>query len=169
MLTMFCRMVVEYGVDVELCYTLSDYYINEVEKLSTEKQLGGLFMDIVKHYVSLVKKQQVLAYSLPVVRSIRYIKMHLYEPLLVRDVANALSKHPNYLSSLFKKEVGVELSTYIRQQKLDEAKWLLLHSNHSISQVAEMLGYRSHAYFTADFRKLNGTSPTSYVRLNKLL
>jgi YesN/AraC family two-component response regulator len=164
MITIFCRAVVEYGVDVELCYSLSDYYINEAEKRNTEAQLRELLSDVVEHYVSLVKKRQVLAYSLPVVRSIRHIKMHLYEPMLVRDVANAIGKHPNYLSSLFKKEVGIELSSYIRRQKLDEAKWLLLHSNHTVSEVAEMLGYRSHAYFTADFRKRYGETPIGFVR-----
>jgi YesN/AraC family two-component response regulator len=168
MITVFCRMVVEYGVDVELCYSLSDYYINEIEKLHTEEQLGKLFLSIIGHYVSLAQKQQAPAYSLPVVQSIRYIKMHLYEAMSVQDVANALGKHPNYLSSLFKKEVGIGLSVYIRRQKLDEAKWLLLHSDHTVAEVAEMLGYRSHTYFTVDFRKRYGETPIGFVRSGKM-
>lgn len=167
MITIYCRMVVEYGVDVEHCYSLSDYYINETEKQTTEEQLTALMFDVIQHYITLVQKEQVRAYSLPVVRSIRFIKMHLYEPMMVKDVAAALGRHPNYLSALFKKEVGTELSSYIRQQKLNEACWLLLHSNHSIAEVAEMLGYRSHSYFTADFHKHYSVSPTQFVKSNR--
>ena len=161
-------MVVEYGVDVEESYSLSDYYINEMEKLSAEEQLISFYVDVLKHYVSLVQKERVQAYSLPVTRSIRYIKKHLYEPIQVKTIAAHLHLHPNYLSSLFKKETGTELSEYIHRQKAEEACWLLLQTDHSMLEISEMLGYRSQAHFSSSFKKRFHLSPTQYVRSNRV-
>lgn len=163
-ITLVCRAAVDYGVDAELSFSLSDYYINEVEKVTTLTQLGQLAKDLYLHYYALVQKEKELEHSLPVVRSIRYIKRNLHERLLVKDVAAALDLHPVYLSSLFKKDVGMDMARYIREEKLKEAKTLLLHTNHPISEISDMLGYSSPAYFATDFKKHYGCSPSRYCK-----
>jgi YesN/AraC family two-component response regulator len=165
--TVLCRAVIDTGVDAEKCYALSDYYISELEELHDETGVLEHVKTLARHYSRLINEEKLGTYSLPVVRTIRYVRSHIYESFRVKDIANELKLHPNYLSSLFCRETGTALLTYIKQFKLDEAIHLLINGNYSITEISEMLGYSSVAYFSNDFKKITGQSPKSYTRSNK--
>ncbi|MBD0378556.1 helix-turn-helix transcriptional regulator [Paenibacillus sp. WST5] len=63
---------------------------------------------------------------------------------------------------MFKKETGMSLSAYIVQQRMDEAKSLLLETEMKISQIAEVVGYMNLSHFISMFKKINGTTPQSF-------
>ena len=78
------------------------------------------------------------------------------------EIAGRLGYNPHYLSSKFKKEMGISFRNYIAQQKIEYAKTILPTSDISICDLAEMLGFSSESYFSRTFRKLTGTSPREY-------
>ncbi|GGA42604.1 helix-turn-helix transcriptional regulator [Paenibacillus physcomitrellae] len=161
--TVVCRAVADVGVEPEKCFALSDYYINKLEKQTTPLAVCRLTVDLIRHYSQLVKEERLKSYSLPIVRAIQYIHSHLFEPCRVKDIALALNLHPNYLSTLFKTEVGLPLTQYVKSIKLEEARKLLLNSEYSITEISEMLGYSSLSYFSKDFQKAYACSPRKYV------
>lgn len=161
--TVLCRAVIDVGVESEKCYALSDYYINALEEKKDAQEVCDMTMELARHYAALVQEERVRSFSLPVTRAIRYIHGHLFERCSVKTVASALKLHPNYISRLFKSEAGVSFTEYVKARKLDEAKNLLLNSEYSITEIAEMLGYGSLSYFSKDFRKNCGSSPRQFV------
>ena len=70
---------------------------------------------------------------------------------------------PQYISSLFKKEVGVSLSEYILKCKIDEAKYLLTHTNYSILEISTLLCFHDQSYFTKTFKRFTGITPKKYA------
>lgn len=70
-----------------------------------------------------------------------------------------------YLSTLFKREVGMTPSAYVNVLRVGKAKNLLHHSKVSIAALARSLGYRSANYFSRVFKDLMGMSPTEYRSL----
>ena len=66
------------------------------------------------------------------------------------------------LSANFKEQAGVNLSQFIQQQKLDEAKRLLRYTDKSAVAIAAFLGYGSSAHFTTVFKKVVGCTPAVY-------
>jgi YesN/AraC family two-component response regulator len=68
------------------------------------------------------------------------------------------------LSSIFKAEVGVTISGYIRNKKLDEAKYLLQLTSYSVTEIGEMLGFCDIAYFSNQFKSKFGKSPKKLLR-----
>lgn len=165
--TVLCRAVIDVGVEPEKCYALSDYYINALEEKKDEQAVRNLAIELSRHYAALVQEEDVRSFSLPVTRAIRYVHGHLFEPCSVKTIASALNLHPNYLSRIFKSEVGVSLTGYTKARKLDEAKNLLVNSDYSITEIAEMMGYGSLSYFSKDFRKIYGNSPTHFIAARK--
>jgi len=101
-------------------------------------------------------------------RIIRYIYENLYEPCRLETVAEAVKLHPTYLSYLFKSEVGVTLTSYVRSQKMEEAKKLLSNTDYSISQIAEMLGYSSLSYFSKVFTVYFNINPSKLTISNRI-
>lgn len=161
--TNLCRAVAGYGVDMEFSFSLSDYYFNIIETAPDESRLLCTVEEILLHYQELALREPIGSYSLPVIRSIRHIRQHLYDRCRPSDVAGALHLHPNYLSGLFHRETGLTISQYIKKEKLSEAKYLLLHDTYSILEISELLGYDSPSYFSSDFKKHYGLSPRQYA------
>lgn len=68
----------------------------------------------------------------------------------------------SYLSRLFKKEVGVSISTYIRDLKIESAKELLKYGEMSMIEIANHLSFSSQSHFIQQFRDATGVTPKKY-------
>ncbi|KRF06806.1 hypothetical protein ASG89_18310 [Paenibacillus sp. Soil766] len=84
------------------------------------------------------------------------------ENLTLEAIADLMNFNANYLSRVFKKEVGMSFSDYMANIKLEMAKQLLTESDMQVQQIAEILHYQSTAAFIRYFRKMEGMTPSSY-------
>jgi AraC family transcriptional activator of pobA len=75
------------------------------------------------------------------------------------DFAQSLAVHTNHLNRSIKEVTGKTTTQHISERILKEAYALLKHTNWSISQIANGLGFEEPAYFTNFFKKYTGTSP----------
>lgn len=103
--------------------------------------------------------------QLPVRMAKQYIQEHYREQLSLEDVGNAINLSPAYLSTIFKKELGINFTDYIIYCRMEEAKELLKNSEKSIAEVAEQVGYSDSRYFSKLFVKVIGLKPSVYRKL----
>ncbi|MBN2711921.1 MAG: helix-turn-helix transcriptional regulator, partial [Planctomycetes bacterium] len=82
--------------------------------------------------------------------------------LSVKQLAGWINCAPDYLSHLFSKETGLQLATYINQQRISFAKDLLGNPRLNITEVAWASGYADPGYFARIFKKLTGQTPMQY-------
>jgi AraC-like DNA-binding protein/ligand-binding sensor protein len=94
--------------------------------------------------------------------SLAYIHAHLGDPFNVKHLAAQLRCHPDFLSRKFKKCVGMDLSNYLRQARIDRAKILLENPKLSIDDVAERTGFSDRVIFSKVFHRLAGMPPGHY-------
>ena len=71
---------------------------------------------------------------------------------------------PQYISQLFKSEIGVNFLTYLTSLRMERAKKLLLSTALPMSEVAEQSGYGDYRVFTKAFKKAEGVTPSQYRR-----
>ena len=161
--TVVSREAIELGVDVEQSFSLSDYYMAIIEEQKTVPQAEILLREILENFSELVIAEQYRRFSLPVTRAIRYISDHLYEPILVKDVALHVHLNPQYFASLFRSEVGLTPFDYIRNKKMKEASTLLLQTGESISGIAEALGYCNSSHFIRAFKSIYNVTPKQFI------
>ena len=69
-----------------------------------------------------------------------------------------------YISQLFKNEIGVGFLAYLTNIRMEKAKKLLLSTDFSVSEIAEQVGYGDYRVFTKVFKKTEGITPTQYKR-----
>lgn len=69
---------------------------------------------------------------------------------------------PCYLSTLFKKEMGVSLVKYINEYRLQEAKRLLLTTNRRVSDISAEVGFDNLPYFCTVFKEKFGMTPAQF-------
>ena len=69
---------------------------------------------------------------------------------------------PPYLSNLFKEKMGVNVTAYIHEVRIEKSKKLLLDSTWSIQQIAEQVGYQNEKHFMQMFKKICGMTPSQF-------
>ncbi|MGM9650717.1 MAG: helix-turn-helix domain-containing protein [Faecousia sp.] len=94
----------------------------------------------------------------------RYLQEHLAEEISLSVLAEQFHLNPQYISQLFKSEIGVNFLAYLTNIRMEKAKKLLLSTSLSIAEVAEQSGYGDYRVFTKVFKKSEGITPSQYRR-----
>jgi len=81
------------------------------------------------------------------------------------DFASHLSVHINYLNRTVKEMTGKSTSVHIAERIIAEAKALLLHTDCTVAEIADVLGFEYPTYFNNYFKRLTGTTPTSFRKV----
>lgn len=91
-----------------------------------------------------------------------YLETYYHESIQLEDLASMTHLSRFYISHSFKKEIGMSPMEYLIAIRIKESKILLRTTNYSISQVADIVGFTTPTYFSKQFRKSTGISPTDY-------
>ncbi|WP_028390174.1 helix-turn-helix domain-containing protein [Bacillus cihuensis] len=161
-IALVCRAAIEGGLNEETAFTLSDFYIQQIEELGNLKAILRLTEDAISDYTHRVHQLNKEKYSSPITACIHYIYNHLYGDITLEQLAEVCRLSPNYLSSLFKKEVGIPVSEYIQRHRVDEAKKLLALSNYPISDISTWLNFNDQSYFIRIFKRYTGLTPKQF-------
>ena len=157
------RLCVEYGMEREKVYTLSDLYINTIDTCTTSKSIlsiqGDMLLDFATQMTELEKED---VYSIQISRAIDCIYRNLQKKITVNDIAEMLNINSSYLSSLFKEETGQCITQFIRQKKIYATSNMLKYSDYSYSEIAECYGFASQSDFIQCFKKETGYTPKEY-------
>ena len=94
----------------------------------------------------------------------RYLQEHLAEEVSLSVLAEEFHLSAQYISQLFKNEIGVGFLTYLTNIRMERAKQLLLSTSLSIAEVSEQSGYSDYRVFTKVFKKSEGITPSQYRR-----
>lgn len=91
-----------------------------------------------------------------------FIRDNLSLPLRLHDVASYLHVSVRHVSRLFATEPGQTFTSYIRQERIQQATTMLKTSHLSIKNIAQETGFDTVHYFTRVFTSEIGISPARY-------
>ena len=100
----------------------------------------------------------------PIQSITRYMQEHLAGEVSLSVLAEEFHLNPQYISQLFKSEIGVNFLAYLTNIRMEKAKSLLLTTPLSIAEVSEQSGYGDYRVFTKAFKKSGGVTPSLYRR-----
>ena len=91
------------------------------------------------------------------------VKRNLSSPDLNRNmIADEIHINMDYMSHQFHKKAGISLSNYIIEERMHEAKKLLVTTDYSLQQISDKTGFSNISYFHRQFKKLSGVTPQQY-------
>ncbi len=96
----------------------------------------------------------------------RFIQTHLTQDISIDDIAEAAGISRYHLSRLFRENTGRTIVEYLRDERIDAAKELLVLTDNSIAEIAQLLRFCDQSYFIAVFRKSTGMTPNTYRKAN---
>lgn len=94
--------------------------------------------------------------------ALRYIEKNYTKPLDMAVISNHVSMNYTLFSHLFKNQVGVNFSEYLRSIRIEAAKQLLQNTNKTIRDIAKDVGYTDDKRFSKVFKESIGITPNTY-------
>lgn len=85
-------------------------------------------------------------------------------PRSVGAIAAELGVHPVHLARRFRNHYGQTPGEYLRQCRLERARWLLRRSSVGLAEIAMVAGFSDQSHFTHAFRRRFGASPGAFRR-----
>lgn len=115
-------------------------------------------------YNNEVKEKPVVKKERVITGITKYMQEHLSEDVSLHILSEEFHLNSQYISQLFKNEIGVNFLPYLTNIRMEHAKKLLLSSSLSIAEVSEQSGYGDYRVFTKVFKKSEGITPSQYRR-----
>jgi len=166
-ITLATRYAIQGGLDEKTAYSFSDEAIMKIDGL-TDKDgifacLGERMLTLTKMVGDSRKKPKRSPY---IKKCVFYINENICKKITVGEIAEFCGISADYLSQLFKEEIGENLSSYILRRKTEKAKEYLI-SGMTMKEISTLLGFSSQAHFSASFKKYSGLTPKEFCNISK--
>ncbi len=156
------RIAEDEGAPGTLMENLKKDAFTDIAKASSIEELSEISFSLVRNIMWSYRKYSIHDYSYNIKRAVDHIHACVFKPLHAADVAEALSLERTALSKTFHKEVGMTMTDYINTLKIDTAANLIKRQAFSLTEIADMLGFSSYAYFCSVFKKYKNCAPSQY-------
>ena len=93
---------------------------------------------------------------------LNYISKYYTEPITLRSCSDTLGFNESYLSTMFRKSMGMTCSSYVQLLRLNQATWLLTQTQLPVTEVAAKSGFASIKTFHCVFKYQYGIAPGEY-------
>ena len=93
---------------------------------------------------------------------IEYIHQNFKADLTLDVLSAFMHLNKNYLSQLFKKEVGLSFVVYLNKYRIEQAKLRLRTTTAPLAEIAYEVGYSDPTYFSRIFKKYTEMTPNYY-------
>ena len=138
-------------------------YMSDVYKSESVVEIGEVLKEIGKKIGGLIVESQ--GNDINVISKIKnHIKSNYYQGFTINNIAKYVHMSPTYISYLFKKETGMTVLEYATTIRMEKACELLVSTDRSVLEICFDVGYVEQGYFTKQFKKFSGLTPTEYKK-----
>jgi AraC-like DNA-binding protein len=100
---------------------------------------------------------------------VKYIQKNIYNNIDINSLCEIFSISRSRLQKLFKRCCNLGIIEYASYLKIEQAKEMIRSKNSNFTQIAEELGYSSVHYFSRQFKKVSGMTPSEYASSVKMI
>lgn len=93
---------------------------------------------------------------------VNYMLDHITENITVDELVSYSGSNKTTIAKVFRNCFDMSIMEYFINLKIDMAKKYLREENYNISQISDLLGYSGIHYFSRQFKKSTGMSPSEY-------
>lgn len=92
-----------------------------------------------------------------------YFENHINEHIQIEQICRDNLVGRSQLQKIFKEQCGLGIIEYFSAMKIEASKELIRTKQFNFTQIAEQLGYASIHYFSRQFKKVTGMTPSEYA------
>lgn len=96
---------------------------------------------------------------------VSYIADHYAFDIPLQRLADIACMSESKLKTCFKRQMGCTVTQYIQGRRMSQAEHLLIDTDFTMGQIAQMIGYTTSSRFAELFKKSTGILPIEYRKL----
>lgn len=146
-------------------YGALDYLLKPIDRVELARVLNRVREMVSRvgvEHGSVVQEAHDEKERLLIRRVKELVNEFLDQDISLQFLAERVYLHPKYVSEIFKRETGRNLSDYVTELRMDKAKKLLKETTLKIAEISAMCGYANHKYFASLFKHHTGKTPKEF-------
>lgn len=164
----YAQTAIRNGVDSYLLKPIDEkQLISELDRItSIEERRPSLQKEeqIARNLMKLILEEHDNLHPV-VYNTLITIMENFRENISLAEISMALNVTPEYISSLFSRQMDKRLINFINEYKIDIAKQLLEEQKYKVSEIAQKLGFNNPKYFCKVFKDITSLRPSDYINL----
>ncbi len=161
------RYAIQGGMFEMDAYNKSDSFIQAIDSMDSSEAVLRLTLETMRKITVEMNDIRIRRNYHPAIKiCLEFIYQNLHSKINLKTLAGKCNLSMQYLSALFKEEVGTNLSTYIMREKIKAAQSMMVHSVMSVEEICNFLEFSSQSYFINCFKRECGMTPNAYIRKN---
>ncbi|MEG1323199.1 MAG: AraC family transcriptional regulator [Ruthenibacterium sp.] len=96
-------------------------------------------------------------------KAIGFLQKSLKTKIMLEDVCAYLGVSRSQLQKMFLLKTGRSVMQYLRELRIEEAKYMIRQKNANFTEISEQLCYSTIHHFSRQFKEIAGMSPTEYA------
>jgi AraC-like DNA-binding protein/ligand-binding sensor protein len=165
---LFSRTAVAAGNIGESLPEINNRYLERIQEAQSSEELIDMLYQMVNAMTEQISPFKGVRHALPLRRAESFIRENYTRKVRLKEVADVSGLSAPYFSTVFKEEMGENLSDYLNRLRVDRAAKLLLDTDFSLSEIAGSCGFEDQSWFSKIFKSYTGTSPGKYRDNNRI-
>jgi len=156
------RMETRVDFSAKSVLEINNRYIKTIQEATTIEDLTDAMYRIVDDLAGQISSFQGIHHASALRKAELYIVENFTRKISLEEIAGAAGFSAPYFSTIFKEEMGENLSSYLNRLRVGKASYLLTETNLSLSKIARACGFEDQSWFSKIFKQYNSISPGKY-------
>jgi YesN/AraC family two-component response regulator len=140
----------------------TNQYLLRIQEAQTIEELTDVLHIIVEYMADQIFSFQGVRHAAALRKAERYIRENYTRKISLQEIANVSGLSAPYFSTIFREEMGENLSAYLNRLRVEKAGRLLTETNMSLSDISGSCGFEDQSWFSKIFKNYTGMSPGKY-------
>ncbi|MDR2479938.1 MAG: helix-turn-helix domain-containing protein [Treponema sp.] len=136
--------------------------LRRIQDSKTIEELTDILHNIVANIAEQVASFQGIPHAAALRKAERFIRENFTRKISLREISEVSGLSAPYFSTIFKEEMGENLSKYLNRLRVEKASRLLLETDFSLSEIASACCFEDQSWFSKIFKTYTGLSPGKY-------
>ena len=156
------RMDMGPGFTAPAIIIANNQYIKMIQEANSIEELTDILYQIVDNMAAQILSFRGIQHAAALKKAEHYILENFTRKISLEEIAKASGFSAPYFSTIFKEEMGENLSSYINRLRVEKAVHMLTETNFSLGRIAQSCGFEDQSWFSKIFKLYAGLSPGKY-------
>jgi AraC-like DNA-binding protein/ligand-binding sensor protein len=140
----------------------NNLYLSKIQEVENIEELTDVLHSIIEKMAGQIFSFQGVRHASALRKAERFIHENYTRKISLREIADTSGLSAPYFSTIFKEEMGENLSTYLNRLRVEKAGRFLTETDMSLSEIAGSCGFEDQSWFSKIFKSFTGISPGRY-------
>ncbi|MDR2941642.1 MAG: helix-turn-helix domain-containing protein [Treponema sp.] len=162
LVVLFSRIEVGPVKNGSLSLEINNQCLKLIQDSKNTEELTDILHTVADRILSNITSFRGIPHAAALRKAENFIMENYTRKISLKEIADMAGLSPPYFSTIFKEEMGENLSKYLNRLRVEKASRLLLETDMSLSEIAACCCFEDQSWFSKIFKAFTGISPGKY-------